>query len=152
MLRFNSDKAGLGQGAESERALSGAGFLLLDLDTPEEELIRIIRSLKASDADIRVVLLSRDASSEMAALAHELSHTSRQRASAVTKDGPEALTPREREVLSLIGRGIDNEEIAEALCISKRTVEVHTGNIYAKLGFRGRSQAVLYAVQQGLVA
>jgi len=146
MLRFNSDKAGLGQSAESGRALTGAGFLLLDLDTPEEELMRIIRGLKTSDADIRVVLLSRDAGSELATLAHELSCTPVRRANAV-RDGSEALTPREGEVLSLIGRGIDNEEIAGALCISKRTVEVHIRNIYAKLGFRGRSQAVLYAVQ-----
>ena len=63
----------------------------------------------------------------------------------------EALSPREREVLSLAATGLGNDEIAAALHLSVRTVERHFHNIYAKLGVSGRS-ARTAAVSQLLVA
>lgn len=62
-----------------------------------------------------------------------------------------ALTPREVEVLTLIGTGATNREIAEALFISKRTAETHAHHIYGKLGLKGRLEAMLYALEHGLV-
>jgi len=62
----------------------------------------------------------------------------------------ESLTPREMEILALIGEEADNSEIARRLHISKRTVETHVNRINAKLGFRRRSQAILYAAECGL--
>jgi len=53
-----------------------------------------------------------------------------------------ALTEREREVLDLVAGGMSNREISEHLVLSVRTVERHTLNIYAKLGVRGRAEAV----------
>jgi len=62
-----------------------------------------------------------------------------------------ALTKREQEVLALIGRGLSNRKIAEALCISVGTVRSHINRIYDKIGVRTRSQAIRYAIAHGLV-
>ncbi|MCQ3977464.1 MAG: DNA-binding response regulator [Anaerolineae bacterium] len=62
---------------------------------------------------------------------------------------PETLSEREREVLILLARGLSNKEIAQRLYLSVRTVEGHLANIYSKLGVHSRTEAALYAVQQG---
>ncbi len=62
----------------------------------------------------------------------------------------EALSPREREVLRLLARGWDNQQIAVELNIGTRTVRYHLRNIYAKLGVRGRGEAIARAVRSGL--
>jgi predicted ATPase/DNA-binding CsgD family transcriptional regulator len=67
--------------------------------------------------------------------------------------GPEALqalTEREREVVTLIARGLSNGEIADELVLSKRTVEHHMANILSKLGFANRAQIVRWAMENGL--
>jgi DNA-binding NarL/FixJ family response regulator len=61
------------------------------------------------------------------------------------------LTPREVEVLKLIAAGLSNKEIAEALVLSEKTVKNHINNIFSKLHVYDRSQAMLYAIRQGLV-
>jgi DNA-binding CsgD family transcriptional regulator/tetratricopeptide (TPR) repeat protein len=61
------------------------------------------------------------------------------------------LTPREVEVLQLLATGRTNKEIAEALTVSPRTVQQHTMRIYAKMGARGRADAVANALQRGLL-
>jgi NarL family two-component system response regulator LiaR len=61
------------------------------------------------------------------------------------------LTPRELEVLKLIAEGMCNREIAEELTISEKTVKNHINNIFSKLHVNDRSQAVLYAIREGLV-
>ena len=72
--------------------------------------------------------------------------------SAATAGGPlRPLSPRERQVLELVARGYSNQDIAEALEISLKTVEVHTVNIRKKLPIRNRVQMVRYALQHGLV-
>jgi NarL family two-component system response regulator LiaR len=63
----------------------------------------------------------------------------------------EALTPREREVLALIGRGYANKRIALELGIAEKTVKTHVGHVLAKLGVTDRTQAALLAVRSGLV-
>jgi DNA-binding NarL/FixJ family response regulator len=72
----------------------------------------------------------------------------------VSPDG-NGLTERELEILALIGEGISNQEIADQLYLSLRTVERHVSNIYLKLGLVGRSSraaAASYAVRSGLGA
>jgi DNA-binding CsgD family transcriptional regulator len=64
---------------------------------------------------------------------------------------PDSLTAREAEVLGLLATGLTGREIAERLAISVRTVERHLGNIYAKIGARGKGDAAAYAVRHGLV-
>jgi DNA-binding NarL/FixJ family response regulator len=62
------------------------------------------------------------------------------------------LTGREIEVLRLVARGRSNPEIAEALVLSRRTVEHHVESVYAKLGVHSRSAVTLVAMQQGLLS
>jgi len=61
------------------------------------------------------------------------------------------LTPREVEVLRLLAQGLDNAAIAEALVVTKRTVQNHVSNIYGKLEVTSRTEAALYAIRHGLV-
>ena len=63
----------------------------------------------------------------------------------------EPLTEREKEVLSLVGQGASNKEIASELFITERTARTHVSNILGKLGLSSRTQAALYAVEHKLV-
>jgi non-specific serine/threonine protein kinase len=66
-------------------------------------------------------------------------------------EGPkESLTRREREVASLLIRGHSNREIATALVIGERTVEMHVGHILSKLGLSSRTQVAVWAIEHGL--
>jgi DNA-binding NarL/FixJ family response regulator len=78
---------------------------------------------------------------------------SRQLARAFSASGRPALdtlTAREHEVLLLLAAGLSNREIAGRLLISERTARTHVSSILDKLGLRSRTQAALYAIQQGL--
>ncbi|MER5570890.1 response regulator transcription factor [Streptomyces goshikiensis] len=62
----------------------------------------------------------------------------------------EDLTPREREVLALIGQGLPNRAIAQRLFVSEATVKTHINNLFAKAGIRDRADAVRRAIAAGL--
>jgi DNA-binding NarL/FixJ family response regulator len=64
---------------------------------------------------------------------------------------PDALTPREQNVLQLLAQGLQNKEIAAELVITERTVKFYVSSILSKLGAGNRTEAVTLAVQRGLV-
>jgi class 3 adenylate cyclase len=69
----------------------------------------------------------------------------RQRAGVATAvDGPSVLTPREREVLNLLAKGMNNRQIADELIIGVRTAETHVERILRKLNLENRTQAMLW--------
>ena len=68
-----------------------------------------------------------------------------------SRDSYETLTPRQREVLALAARGLTNGEIADYLCISPRTVEVHRAKLMDKLALRRKAELVRYAYKRQLL-
>jgi DNA-binding NarL/FixJ family response regulator len=65
--------------------------------------------------------------------------------------GRALLTPRERQILTLLGEGRSNREIADILVISERTARTHVSNVLTKLNLTSRTQAALMAIREGLV-
>jgi NarL family two-component system response regulator LiaR len=112
-----------------------AGYLLKN--APPQELVRAVRAAHAGEALFDTVVAAR--------LVETL-------AADGAEDPPDRLTPREREVLVLIGRGYPNKRIAQELQLSEKTVKTHVGHVLAKLGVSDRTQAAVYAVRSGLVA
>ncbi|MFC9944186.1 response regulator transcription factor [Streptomyces pratensis] len=68
-----------------------------------------------------------------------------------TPGGPERLSERERQVLTLVARGLNNAKIAETLGLSPLTAKTHVSRIMGKLGARDRAQLVIIAYESGLV-
>jgi two-component system, NarL family, nitrate/nitrite response regulator NarL len=64
---------------------------------------------------------------------------------------PETLTPRERQIVTLVGRGLRNLEIAEAILVSEATVRNGLGSIFRKLGISNRVNLMIYAIREGFV-
>jgi len=73
------------------------------------------------------------------------------RSPAASAPGEGGLSAREVQVVRLLASGLTNDEIAEQLVLSVRTVERHVSNIYSKLGARGRAHATAFALTSGLV-
>jgi DNA-binding NarL/FixJ family response regulator len=121
-------------------AAGASGFLLKDV-TPEH-LAAAVRLVDTGDAllapSITRRLVERFAAAEPAPAAIHRDLT--------------ALTPRELEVLTLMGHGRSNAELAAELTLSEATVKTHVARIFAKLDLRDRAQAVVLAYETGLVA
>ena len=117
-----------------------AGFLLKD--APRDRLLEAIRVVDAGDALLSPTV-TRRLIQEFAA-----------RPSIAVRRSPllDSLTPREREVLVLVARGLSNGEIAEKLVVTEATVKSHLGRVLAKLGARDRVQLVVFAYANGVAA
>ncbi|MFN8514132.1 MAG: helix-turn-helix transcriptional regulator [Chloroflexia bacterium] len=63
---------------------------------------------------------------------------------------PDGLSPREAEVLGMAGQGGSNQDIAQALFLSPRTVQRHIANVYLKIGAHNRAEATAYALKHHL--
>jgi DNA-binding NarL/FixJ family response regulator len=116
-----------------------AGFLLKDAS--RERLVEAIRVVHGGDA-LLSPSITRRLVEDFAARTDPLEPPS-----ALLDE----LTPREREVLVLVARGLSNGEIAERLVVTEATVKSHVGNLLLKLGLRDRVQAVVFAYEHGIV-
>jgi len=122
-----------------------AGYLLKDVGPPE--LVRAIRTVHGGEALLHPAVAAR-VLEEVAAPAPAPA-AAPPPASAPPRGDPR-LTPREREVLELMARGLANKRIAQELGIAEKTVKIHVSRILHKLGVADRTQAALYAVREGL--
>jgi DNA-binding NarL/FixJ family response regulator len=132
---------------DDDEVLSGAlragaaGFVLKD--APGEELIRSVRTVAEGGAWLDPAVTGRVLATYRSSAPVDDDHAAERIAE---------LTPRERDVLRLIGRGASNTEIADSLFVSEATVKSHIGHIFTKLDLRDRAAAIVFAFDHGLVA
>ncbi|MFJ5059411.1 response regulator [Streptomyces nigra] len=124
-----------------------SGFLVKDAQP--EELLAGIRAVATGDAVVAPSVTRR----LLDAYVHHLPSGAPERAPVVTGEDPRlsALTEREREILTVVGQGWTNNEIATRLHLAESTVKTHVGRILAKTNSRDRIQAVILAYDAGLV-
>ncbi|MEV6972742.1 response regulator transcription factor [Kitasatospora sp. NPDC093806] len=119
--------------------LGAAGFLAKD--TEPADLLRAVRVVAVGDSLLSPGV-TRRLIDEFASRSREPADTGRLLAS---------LTDREREVLTLVGMGLGNDDIARRLVVSPLTAKTHVSRAMVKLGVRDRAQLVVLAYESGLV-
>ncbi|PTM89896.1 response regulator [Streptomyces sp. VMFN-G11Ma] len=119
-------------------ALSAGARGYLTKNAGRQDIVRAIRAAAAGQS-----VLDREVQDRLLA-------TVRTRPSSPGQSLPADLTPREREVLTLIGQGLPNRAIAQQLFISEATVKTHINNLFAKADIRDRADAVRRALAAGL--
>ncbi|MFL5866795.1 MAG: response regulator [Thermoleophilaceae bacterium] len=110
-----------------------AGYLLKDVEP--QELVKAIRTVHGGEALLHPAVAAR--------LMEEVAGGKQEPA--------DPLTPREREVVELIARGLSNKRIAAELGIAEKTVKAHVSNVLGKLGLSDRTQVAMHAVRAGWV-
>jgi DNA-binding NarL/FixJ family response regulator len=118
-----------------------SGFLLKDV--PPEELAAAIRVVAAGEALLAPSITRR--------LLDRFAATLTVPGEARRPAGFAELTERELEVLTLVGRGLSNQEIADELVLGETTVKTHVSHVFSKLELRDRVQAVVLAYETGIV-
>jgi DNA-binding NarL/FixJ family response regulator len=155
-------------------------IVLLDIRMPDVDGLTVLDRLHVRHPDVKVVMLSAIAEPEIAqeaiargavayfekridpaALASALREIAAGRPPAQELGdhqnpvGPPLqaprLTPREREILRHVAKGRSNDEISRELWVSEQTVKYHLTNVYRKLGVNGRTGAIRYAFEHGVV-
>jgi DNA-binding NarL/FixJ family response regulator len=129
--------------AYSALRAGASGFLLKD--APPADLLSAIRAVASGDAVVAPSTTRR----LLESVIHQLPRPTDDRA---FDPRYAELTPREREVLMAVARGLSNGEIAARLVLSEATVKSHVGRILSKLALRDRVQIVVYAYEHGLVS
>ncbi|OIJ23579.1 response regulator transcription factor [Nocardioides luteus] len=122
---------------------AGAAAFLLK-DARPEDLLTAIRTVHAGDSVVAPSTTRR-------LLEHFAAAAPATTAPAAAQQRLAMLTEREREVLTLVGRGLSNTEIAETFVVAEATVKTHVGRLLAKTGSRDRVQLVVLAYETGLV-
>jgi NarL family two-component system response regulator LiaR len=117
---------------------AGASSYLLK-DVSPDDLVEAIRAVHRGEARLHPDI------------ARKLMEQVAQQASPLRQSQFEDLTEREREVINLVAKGRSNQEIANELVISEKTVKTHVSNILGKLQLEDRTQLAIYAIKKGLV-
>ena len=115
------------------------GFALLSNDATPAEIVAAIVAVAAGLVAVQPRAVARFELAPVSATA------------AATPPHVERLTPRERDVLTELARGVANKTIASNLAISEHTVKFHVASIFAKLGAASRTEAVAQGVRHGLI-
>lgn len=129
---------------DSVLAALGAGARgYLTKDSGRDDIVRAVRAAAAGQSVLDTAVQQRLIAAATANVStRDLSRN---------KGGPALeITPREREVLGLIGQGLPNGAIAQRLFVSEATVKTHINNLFAKLSIHDRAEAVRLAIQHGL--
>ena len=117
---------------------AGASSYLLK-DVSPDDLVEAIRAVHRGEARLHPDI------------ARKLMEQIAQQASPARESRLDDLTEREREVTNLVAKGCSNQEIANELVISEKTVKTHVSNILGKLQLEDRTQLAIYAIKKGLV-
>jgi DNA-binding NarL/FixJ family response regulator len=122
-----------------------SGFLLKDVG--RDDLVAAVRVVAAGDALLAPTITRRLLADWIEARATRSREPSPDRADPALL----RLTPRERDTLGLLARGLSNAQIAAELVVSEHTVKTHVGNVLMKLSLRDRVHAVIFAYEHELV-
>lgn len=127
-----------------------SGYLLKEM--PTEEIVEAIHTVYQGGMTLPPEITAQVVSELKRVRVQQATHPVQPELSKPAVQPPwiEELTEREREVLRLLGIGLNNREIAERLAITEGTTKNHVSSIIAKLRLRDRTQAAIYAVRHGL--
>jgi two-component system response regulator NreC len=148
--------------AHIKKRVSHARVLLLTLGADDEMILSILRAGAAGcllkDADLNELMLAirtvhRGGSYLSPEIADRMVQNYVRFADKPGEERPrrELLSVREREILQLVAEGLGNQAIAGRLTLSVKTVEAHKAHICQKLGVRGRTELIKYAIRKGLI-
>ncbi|MGO1319186.1 MAG: response regulator transcription factor [Galactobacter sp.] len=130
--------------AQAAIRAGASGFLLKDARATE--LVDAVRRVASGDAVMAPAMTRR----MLAQMAVPTAEPAKAATPAQSSARLEVLTEREREVLALVGAGLNNTEIGEHLFLSESTVKTHVGRVLFKLGLRDRIHAVILAKELGV--
>lgn len=151
-LRLRDGVDGVGV-ARALRGRDDPAVLILTTYDHDGDIVRAVEAGAAGyllkDADPAVILRAVQAA---AAGESVLSEDQVERVVATMRTAPRTLSEREIEVLTLLGDGLSNRELARRLLVSEATVKTHLAHIYDKLGAANRTAAVAAARERGLLA
>jgi NarL family two-component system response regulator LiaR len=147
-----------GEAADGVEAVAMAHSLqpdviLLDLVMPRMGGLEAIGEIKVDNPDARILVLAirevhHGEPSMQPTVAHKVMRELQRTSNLPPTEEP--LTAREVEVLKWVAQGLSNQEIADKLVISERTVRTHVSNILSKLYLANRTQAALHALREGI--
>jgi len=126
----------------AKQAIKAGAIGYVIKDAAKEELVKAVRAAARGESLISTSVARK--------LLEELSEPVARRKRR-DEEGYEGLSQREIDVIKLMARGYNNRQIADLLFISEHTVKVHIRNIFRKIGVADRTNAVLWAIERGLV-